>query len=532
MKLAATLGLVVLAVVEPCLADEPVQMNVIPRPTSAQATGQGYEITAGTAIVAAQDARAVGDYLSRMLAPATGYGLPVRTDADAPAAAGAIRLMLDASAETLGDEGYTLTAGAAGIDITAGTPAGLFYGCQTLRQLLPAQIEASETVTDVAWVVPGVAIEDVPRFPWRGMHLDTCRHFFDKQFVKQYIDLMARYKFNTFHWHLTEDQGWRIEIKKYPKLTEVGAWRTQEDGTRYGGFYTQDDIREVVAYAQSRFVTVVPEIEMPGHAQAALAAYPELSCTGGPFEVSNQWGIRKDVFCAGNEQTYRFLEDVLTEVIPLFPGEYLHIGGDESPKDRWEVCDKCQAKIAAEGLADEHELQSYLVRHFDRFLAERGKKLVGWDEILEGGLAPGATVMSWRGVKGGVAAAKLGRDVVMTPHTHLYFDFKQSRDPDELGAFYEHNPNTLERVYGYEPVPDELTQDESQYILGAQGNVWTEPIETPAQVQYMVLPRMVGLAEVVWSDKAGRDWEDFQRRLIGEYDRYDLLGVTYRDHRK
>lgn len=533
MKTASTLGLaIVCAAASPCLADEAVQVNVIPRPDTIRATGDGYEITATTRIMVWPGTETVGDYLASILQPATGFEFERSSFLGDPSPATVIRLRLDPDAEALGREGYRLVSTPQAIDISARTPAGLFYGCQTLRQLLPVHIDSSETVQDVAWVVPGVEIEDAPRFEWRGMHLDTCRHFFDKEFVKQYIDMMARYKLNTFHWHLTEDQGWRIEIKKYPKLTEVGAWRTEEDGTRYGGFYTQDDIREVVAYAQSRFVTVVPEIEMPGHAQAALASYPELSCTGGPFEVSNKWGVFKDVFCAGNEQTYKFLEDVLDEVIPLFPGVYIHIGGDECPKDRWETCDKCQARIKAEGLADEHELQSYLVRHFDTFLAERGKKLIGWDEILDGGLAPGAAVMSWRGVKGGIEAAKLKRFVVMTPHSHLYFDFKQSRDPDELGAFYEHNPNTLERVYGYEPIPDELTEDESQYILGAQGNVWTEPLETPEQVQYMTLPRMLGLAEVVWTDKAGRSWEDFKRRLIEEYGRYDLLGVTYRDHRK
>jgi hexosaminidase len=509
-----------------------MQLSVIPRPTAVEMRGDGFELTADTVILVDEAAAAVGDYLAQLLSPATGYELKRKSLFSDPSPVPVIRLRIDANADGLGEEGYRLEASPKLIDIAAKTPAGLFYGCQTLRQLLPVQVDSGETVQGVAWAVPGLVIEDMPRFKWRGMHLDVCRHFFDKEFVKQYIDLMARYKLNTFHWHLTEDQGWRIEIKKYPKLTEVGAWRTEKDGTRYGGYYTQDDIREVVAYAQSRFITVVPEVEMPGHAQAALASYPELSCTGGPFEVSNEWGIRKDVFCAGNEQTYTFLEDVLDEVIPLFPGAYFHIGGDECPKDRWKECDKCQAKIKAEGLKDEDELQSHLVRHFDKFLAERGKKLIGWDEILEGGLAEGAAVMSWRGVKGGIAAAQLGRSVVMTPHTHLYFDFKQVKSDDELGAFYNHNPISVEKVYSYEPIPEELTQEQARFILGAQGNVWTEPIETPEQVQYMTLPRMVGLSEVVWSDKSLRDWQDFERRLIGEYGRYDLLGVTYRDHRK
>jgi hexosaminidase len=515
-----------------CPAAQVTQVNVIPQPDSVRVVGDGFVIHTDTVIAVSDGAEGVGDYLASALSPATGYDLPVRAESDHVDTSGMIRLSLARTSDVLGDEGYTLSASASGIDISAGTPTGLFYGCQTLRQLLPAEIDSNVEVEGVTWAVPGVAIQDAPRFGWRGMHLDTGRHFFDKEFVKHYIDLMARYKLNTFHWHLTEDQGWRIEVKKYPLLTEVGAWRTDEDGERYGGFYTQDDIREVVAYARSRFITVVPEIEMPGHSVAALAAYPELSCTGGPFEVGTKWGVFKDVYCAGNEKTFEMLTDALAEVMELFPGEYIHIGGDECPKDRWKVCEKCQSRIKAEGLKDEHALQSYFIKRIDTFLTEHGRKLIGWDEILEGGLAPGASVMSWRGEKGGIEAAKLGRDVVMSPNQYLYFDFKQSDAPSELGALYKHKPIPLKRVYMYEPVPAKLTEDEAGHIMGAQANVWTEPIQTPAQVEYMILPRMLGLAEVVWSQKDRRDWPAFEARVIEHYPRFEAMNLNYRDHRK
>ncbi len=525
--------LMLIAVAAGPLLDARAQgVDVIPQPQQVEIHGDGFVVTADTLIIAEGAGREVGEYLAGVLGPATGYELPVRAHTGDPVIGGLILLELDAQDEGLGDEGYSLEVTDRGIDIRAKTPAGLFYACQTLRQLLPIEIDSDQVVEGVLWEVRGVMIEDVPRFGWRGMHLDVGRHFFDKAFVKHYIDLMARYKLNTFHWHLTEDQGWRVEIKKYPLLTEVGAWRTDGDGERYGGYYTQEDIREVVVYAKSRFVTVVPEIEMPGHSVAALAAYPGLSCTGGPFDVSTTWGVHKDVYCAGNEQTFEFLQDVLAEVMPLFPGAYLHIGGDEVPKDRWEACEKCQGRIKAEGLKDEHELQSYFIRRIDAFLTQNGKKLIGWDEILEGGLAPGAAVMSWRGEKGGIAAAQMGRDVVMAPYSHLYFDFQQSDEADELGATWGGYPIPLELVYSYEPVPAELSDEEAAHILGAQGNVWTEPIATPAQVRYMILPRMLGLSEVVWSQKEGRDWEDFERRVVGEYGRFGLMGLSYRDHRE
>jgi len=338
---------------------------------------------------------------------------------------------------------------------------------------------------------------------------------------------MAMYKMNVFHWHLTEDQGWRIEIKKYPKLTEISAWRTEADGSVYGGYYTQEDIREIVAYAAERQITIVPEIEMPGHCVAALAAYPELSCTGGPFEVATIWGVKKDVYCAGKEETFEFLENVLLEVMELFPGEYIHIGGDEVPKDRWEKCRHCQARIKKEGLADEYELQSYFIKRMETFLNEHGRKLIGWDEILEGGLAPEATVMSWRGEEGGIAAAGMGHEVVMTPNSHCYFDHYQadpSTQPKAIGGL-----TTLKDVYHYNPISEELNEAEQELILGVQGNVWTEYIATPEYAEYMAIPRMLALAEISWTRESRHSWNRFLRKLERHFENLDILDVNYCD---
>jgi hexosaminidase len=385
-------------------------------------------------------------------------------------------------------------------------------------------------VTGVTWTLPQTEIQDKPRFPWRGILLDVGRHFMPTEFIKTFIDLLARYKMNVFHWHLTEDQGWRIEIEQYPKLTEIGAWRT-ENGKPYGGYYTRAEVEEIVEYAQQRFVTVVPEIELPGHALAALAAYPEFSCTGGPFRIEEDEGIFKDVYCAGNEHTFEFLENILTEVIGLFPSPYIHIGGDECPKDRWKTCPKCQARIKAEGLNNEEELQSYVIKRIERFLNAHDKKLIGWDEILEGGLAPDATVMSWRGMEGGIKAAKQGHDVIMTPTSHCYFDYYQS-EQYELEPRAHRGYLPLETVYDFEPIPDGFTPEQAKHILGSQGNIWAEYISTPQQVQYMNFPRMCALAEVVWSDKSQRNLDDFLARLSKHYARFDILGVNYRHHQK
>ena len=426
-------------------------------------------------------------------------------------------------------ESYRLRVTKAGVVVTAADPAGLFYGLQTLRQLLAPAEDGTATI-------PSVTVDDQPRFGYRGMHLDVGRHVFPVAFIKRYIDLLARYKFNTFHWHLTEDQGWRIEIERYPRLTDVGSCRAETmveknfdpyvgDGIPYCGFYTQDEVRDIVAYAADRFVTIVPEIEMPGHSLAALAAYPELACTAGPFDVGTRWGVFEDIYCP-SETTFDFLENVLAEVLDLFPSRFIHIGGDEAPKRRWRESEAAQAVIRREGLADEHELQSYFIQRIGRFLNANGRRLIGWDEILEGGVAPDATVMSWRGMAGGIEAARQGHDVIMTPGSHVYFDHYQGDprfEPLAIGGF-----TPLEKVYRFEPVPEELTAAEARHVIGAQANVWTEYMKTTTQVEYMALPRMLALSEVLWSPAEARDWETFRRRLPARLRDLDRLGVRYR----
>ncbi len=436
----------------------------------------------------------------------------------------------------LGNEGYTIEMDGKKATITSSTPAGIFYGVQSFKQLLPVKPEAGNLA------IPVVEIEDQPTFSWRGNMLDVGRHFFPVSFIKKYIDILAMYKINVFHWHLTEDQGWRIEIKKYPKLTEVSHWREQTvvghardskeyDGRGYGGFYTQEQIKEIVKYAAERYITVVPEIEMPGHTSAVLAAYPNLGCTGGPYKVQEIWGVHGDVYCAGNEETFKFLEDVLDEVCELFPSEFIHIGGDECPKGAWEECPKCQKRIKEEGLADEHELQSYFIKRMEKYLDNKGRRLIGWDEILEGGLPPKATVMSWRGEKGGIEAAKQHHDVVMSPTTHLYFDYYQSEDRDNeplaIGGFLP-----LEKVYSYNPLPEELSAEEKKHVLGAQANVWTEYIPSTSHAEYMLLPRLCALSELTWTPAELKNFEDFQKRMEKHYSRLEALGINFKDYRK
>ena len=426
------------------------------------------------------------------------------------------------------DDYYKLDVNKTGIFIM-GKGNGIFYGLQTLIQMLP-------TYSSAAITVPGVSIVDYPKFKWRGMHLDVCRHFFPKDFIKRYIDFIAMYKMNRFHWHLTDDQGWRIEIKKYPKLTEVGAWRSgtlisrkgKDEKTyytiNYGGFYSQEDIKEIVEYAKLNHVVIIPEIEMPGHSLAALASYPEYSCTGGPFEVAREWGVFEDVYCP-TEKTFGFIEDVLSEVIQLFPSEYIHIGGDECPKARLKTCEYCQKLMKKEGLKDENELQSYFTRRIEIFLSSKGKKLIGWDEILEGGVAPNASVMSWRGIKGGIDASKQGHYVVMTPTDFCYFDFYQTDPQNEPIAIGGLTP--IEKVYSFNPVPDELTKDERKFILGTQGNVWTEYIATTDKVEYMVFPRICSLAEVAWTPIVLKNYDDFKMRLIKHFELLDYYRINY-----
>lgn len=424
---------------------------------------------------------------------------------------GNLQIILDETLD-LPDEGYTLKVTPTQATLQAKTAQGAFWGVQTLRQLIKEEQK-----------VDCVTICDSPRFSYRGLHLDVARHFFSVSFIKEYIDKMAECKLNRFHWHLTDDQGWRIQIKKYPKLQEIGAFRDETlighnntrprtfDGTRYGDYYTQEEIKEIVEYARRRYIEVIPEIELPGHNMAALAAYPELGCTGGPYNTATHWGIFDDILCAGNEASFTFLQDVLTEVMELFPSKYIHIGGDEAPKTRWKACPKCQARIKSEGLHDEHHLQSYFVSRIEKFLNAHDRLIIGWDEILEGGLAPNATVMSWRGTAGGIESAKLHHPVIMTPCSHLYLDFYQSKAPSEPLAIGGYLP--LEKVYDYEPIPEELSPEEATYILGAQANVWTEYMPSINHVTYMLLPRLYALSEVVWSAKERKNYPDFLERV-------------------
>ena len=436
-------------------------------------------------------------------------------------------------------EGYRLNSDAKQIRIAGASAAGVFYGIQTLRKSLPL---CNGKATQVS--IPAVHITDAPRFAYRGTHLDVSRHFVTTDSIRQFIDMLALHNINRFHWHLTDDQGWRIEIKKYPLLTAIGSKRAQTvighnsgkyDGKPYSGYYTQKEIREIVKYAADRYITIVPEIDLPGHMQAALAAYPELGCTGGPYKVWEIWGISDDVLCAGNDKTMKFIDDVLKEVVGLFPSKYIHVGGDECPKVRWKDCPKCQARIKAlhleakDGHSAEERLQSYVITHATKFLKSLGRNIIGWDEILEGGLADGATVMSWRGESGGIAAAKQNHDVIMTPNTYLYFDYYQSLDkanePDAIGGYLP-----LERVYSYEPMPKELTADEARHIIGVQANIWTEYMPTFKQMQYMGLPRIAALSEVQWSLPQLKDYTDFSNRLIGLTHLYDRLGYNYAKH--
>jgi hexosaminidase len=446
---------------------------------------------------------------------------------------------------------YMLRIDGKGAYLAGDNETGVFNGIQSLIQLLPVP-DTKLTILPAKLSLPFVFIDDEPRFAYRGMHLDVGRHFFPVSFIKQYIDYLALHKFNKFHWHLTEDQGWRIEIKKYPKLTEVGAWRngtiigrypgTGNDKEKYGGFYTQAEIKEVVKYAANRYIDIIPEIEMPGHSSAAIAAYPQLSCFpeiptsnyfpkacewNGPVtgkQVQQTWGVFDDVFCAGNDSTFTFLQNVLDEVLALFPSKYIHVGGDECPKENWKKCARCQQRIVTEHLTDEHHLQSYFIQRIEKYLNNKGRSLIGWDEILEGGLAPNAAVMSWRGETGGIEAARQKHEVIMTPGNPVYFDHSQSENEDSvtIGGF-----NSLDKVYAYEPIPAKLNETEATFILGAQANVWTEYMKNTAKVEYMIFPRMSALSEVLWSKKENKNWDAFQQKLMIQFKRYDLWKANY-----
>jgi len=520
------------------------KISIVPKPVSLEMHPGNFNLTSKTIIISNNSVQHDAEMLNLYLKKLYGFSLPVKNISPNNNIKNAIILGLLKPDERKKDE-YGLQVKANEINIEGVSNEAIFYGIQTLLQLLPA--ERPET-GDIQFEIPQLTIKDYPRFQYRGMHLDVGRHFFDVDFIKKYIDFLAYQKYNTFHWHLTEDQGWRIEIKRYPRLTSVGGFRngtiighypgTGNDNTREGGFYTQAQIKEIVKYAQDRYITVIPEIEMPGHASAAIAAYPQLSCfpnesteikDNTPWagsregkQVQQTWGVFPDVFCP-SEYTFKFIENVLDEVMKLFPSKYIHIGGDECPKTYWKRSAFCQKLIKDKNLKDENGLQSYFIHRIEKYVNSKGRSIIGWDEILEGGLAPNATVMSWRGEQGGIDAAQQHHNVIMTPGSYVYFDHAQTRNSDSLtiGGYLP-----LDTVYNYEPVPKELKSSEAHYVLGAQGNVWTEYMANPQKVEYMIFPRMSALSEVLWSPKESRNWADFSSELPNIYQRYELWGTN------
>ena len=518
-------------------AGQTADFNIIPRPQQVNVSNDApFTLSAKTVIslgTNSQDMKRNANMLASYIEQATG----IRPTVGKGKSGAAIILTIDKTIANA--EGYKLDADAKQIRIAGASAAGVFYGIQTLRKSLPLVNGKASKVS-----IPAVHITDAPRFAYRGTHLDVSRHFVTADSVRQFIDMLALHNINRFHWHLTDDQGWRIEIKKYPLLTQIGSKRAQTvighnsgkyDGKPYSGFYTQKQIRDIVKYAADRYITIVPEIDLPGHMQAALAAYPDMGCTGGPYEVWQKWGVSDNVLCAGNDKTLTFIDNVLKEITQLFPSKYIHVGGDECPKTQWQKCPKCQARIKAlnleakDGHSAEERLQSYIITHASNYLKSLGRNTIGWDEILEGGLAEGATVMSWRGESGGIAAAKQHHDVVMTPNSYLYFDYYQSLDkanePLAIGGYLP-----LETVYSYEPMPKELTADEARHIIGVQANIWTEYMPTFKQMQYMALPRLAALSEVQWSQLALKDYTSFTNRLTEFTHLYDRLGYNYAKH--
>lgn len=505
--------------------------NVVPLPKSVvMAKGLPFNLTNATTIVyegTNPEMKRNARFLSEYIQQASGIKTAVLDKRDKKAAA----IVLTIDPKVAGAEAYRLSVNNKQVTIAASTPAGVFYGIQTLRKSLPVQ------TTGEAITLPAVTVADAPRFGYRGMMLDCARHFFPLSFVKKFIDILAMHNMNVFHWHLTEDQGWRLEIKSHPELTTKSSMRsgtvighnaTVDDSIPHGGFYTQQEAREIVEYARQRHITVIPEIDMPGHMLAALAAYPELGCTGGPYEVGHRWGVYKDVLCLGKESTYKFVQDVIDEVVDIFPAKYFHIGGDESPTVMWEKCPKCLQKAKDENTDIKH-LQQYFTNRVEKYLNGKGKSIIGWDEILEGKINQSATIMSWRGVEPGIKAAKQGHDVIMTPSSHVYFDHYQAKDtkhePDAIGGC-----SPVEKVYSYEPLPDTLSAEAKNRIKGVQANLWTEYIPFTTQAEYMVLPRMAALAEMQWTPVAKKNFDDFSKRALRLSDLYDRYGYQYARH--
>jgi hexosaminidase len=513
------------------------EISIIPKPVELNAGKGNFFITKETTIIYPDinGIETIAFYLKDLINQPTGYNLITKKHTGHINKGNTIIFKLS-DEKRFGDEGYSVDVTKENVTITATKPSGLFHGVQTVLQLLPAEIYSPEKVNfDYSWNIPEVKIFDKPIFKWRGMHLDVSRHFFPAEFIKRYIDLIAMHKMNIFHWHLTDDNGWRIEIKKYPELTDICAWRVARNTWRgaepakpgekptYGGFYTQEEIKDIVNYAAMRSIEIIPEIEMPGHAQEVFAAFPQLNCEEKKTSVPIGWGGLP--FCAGNDSVFVFLENVLDEIVELFPSKYIHIGGDEVDKRYWEKCSKCQNRIKENNLKNENELQSWFVKRIENYLTLKGKRLIGWDEILEGGLAPEATVMSWRGTNGGIESAKQGHEVIMCPGSHCYFDHYQAEhefEPEAIGGY-----TPLKKVYTFNPIPKELSKKEARFILGGQGNVWTEFIFTPEQVEYMAVPRMCALAEVLWTPDNKQNWPDFRKRLKKQFERFEFMKVNY-----
>lgn len=514
------------------------ELTIIPVPAKCVQKKSEFIVNRQTKILlregANEEMQNATEIFTGLFSTAAGYSLPISI-ANTNEPKNVIECRINRNLKNI--ESYKLTIRPSKIVLEGKTAVGVFYGFQTLRQLLPAEIESGAVDNGkVRWSIPCADIEDSPMFSYRGLMLDVSRHFKSVEEIKRSIDLMAFHKLNVLHWHLTDDQGWRIEIKKYPKLTSVGGFRDktimghagkkpyQWDTTPYGGFYTQEEVKEVVNYAQKRFVTIIPEIEMPGHCVAALTAYPEYSCTGGPFEVEGRWGVFKDVYCA-REETFKFLEDVLDEVVALFPSRYIHIGGDEVPKTRWERCTACQKRMQENNLPDEAHLQSYFINRMERFLSIKGKSIIGWDEILEGNLSQSATVMSWRGIKGGIRAAREGRDVILSPNSHFYFNHYQLDPKTEPLSNTGHT--SLEKAYRFNPLPEELSGDEQKRVIGVQANLWTEYMDSQEKTDYFLYPRVAALAEVGWSQSQNKDFMNFYQRLLHIEKHYDAIGINY-----
>jgi len=505
--------------------------NVVPLPKSVvMVKGQPFNLTSATTIVyegTNPEMKRNARFLSEYIQQSTGIKTTLLDKRDKKAAA----IVLVINPKVQGDEAYRLTVNNKQVTIAASTPAGVFYGIQTLRKSLPVQTNGADIT------LPAVDVADAPRFGYRGMMLDCGRHFFPVSFVKKFIDILAMHNMNVFHWHLTEDQGWRLEIKSHPELTAKSSMRsgtvighnaTVDDSIPHGGFYTQQEARDIVEYARQRHITVIPEIDMPGHTLAALAAYPELGCTGGPYEVGHRWGVYKDVLCLGKESTYKFVQDVIDEVVDIFPAKYFHIGGDESPTVMWEKCPNCLQKAKDENTDIKH-LQQYFTNRIEKYLNSKGKSIIGWDEILEGKINQSATIMSWRGVEPGLKAAKQGHDVIMTPSSHVYFDHYQAKEtkhePDAIGGC-----SPVEKVYSYEPLPETLDAEAKSRIKGVQANLWTEYIPFTTQAEYMVLPRMAALAEVQWTPAGQKNFDNFSKRALRLSDLYDRYGYVYARH--